>query len=274
MPLPDNFSEWEHLQITIRRVHNDSVRSFYRNTPDNNLNTKRGSAKHACLMKDNDTTAMTILRMWLFWIVCRKLRDVTEPYYGIPIAGFDAEVVYKPQITLFFLEDFRDVEAGYRAVEGQLSIRLIKENSTTLSQADLKRYANKINLAFGQGNGLIWDKGKHLYSYVDKVNGHRFKILTQTQTDAESLVRKLLDIVGDRYNSELLRLNEAVNEAAAFPTNPPKQTILGKVYKQPRKRPKAKVKFQYASIKIHGLPKPIILVDKTGYWSEALINVY
>ncbi len=125
MPLPEDFNEWEHLQHTIRRVHNEAVKQFYQNQPDNSIATNRASAKHACLMKDNDTTAMTTLRMWLFWVVCRKMRDNFEPYYGIPISTFDSTVTYKPQITLYFLEDSEDVEANYRPVEGQLSIRVI-----------------------------------------------------------------------------------------------------------------------------------------------------
>jgi hypothetical protein len=274
MTLPEGFSEWEHLQYTVKRAHNDAVRDFFRNQDDNDIGTTKGAAKHACLMKDDDTTAMTTLRMWLFWVVCRKMRDNFEPYYGVPIATFDSEIKYKPQITCFFLEDPNDVELGYRPVEGELSIRLINETSKTLTQANLQTIANRIDTEFGSGNGFVWRKGKKNYTYVDKPNGHRFKILTRNKTDAVEIVNKLLDIAQDAYKPELLRINAAESESLAFPTIPSNQTILGKTYKEPRRRPVAEVRFMYASIKIHGLPKPIILVDKSGYWNEAIIRAW
>ena len=274
MTLPEDFNEWEHLQHTIRRVHNEAVKEFYYNQPDNSIATNRASAKHACLMKDSDTTAMTTLRMWLFWVVCRKMRDNFEPYYGIPISSFDSVVKYKPQITCYFLEDPEDVDPDYRPVEGQLSIRAIHEDSNTISQSDLTSYANKVNTAFGQNSGFVWKKGKTLYSYCDKTKGHRFKILAKTDSNAVEIIQKLLSITNESFDPELLNINEATNPSQAYPTNPGTQTILGKQHKKPRKRPVADVRFQYASIKVHGLPKPIVLVDKTGYWSEAILPAY
>lgn len=274
MPVPEEFNEWEHLQNTIKRAHNDAVRDFFRGQEDGDIGTVKGAARHACLMKDDDTTAMTTLRMWLFWVVARKMRDNFEPYYGVPISSFDAEVVYKPQITCFFLEDTESVEANYRPVEGQLSIRLMDETSSTLTKANLQTFANRINQEFGVGNGFVWKKGKDLYSYVDKPNGHRFKILARNKSDAVEIINKLLDISQTPYNSAYLRLNQAENPTAAFPVVPGNQTILGKTYKEPRRRPTASVRFMYASIKIHGLPSPIILVDKSGFWSEAIIKAW
>lgn len=274
MPIPEDFNEWEHLQHTIRRAHNSTVRDFFSGQVDGDIDTPKGSAKHACLMKDDDTANMTIIRLWLFWVICRKMRDNFEPYYGIPIASFDAEVKYKPQVTCFFLEDVNDVEPEYRPVEGQLSIRLMNETSTTLTNSNLQQLANRINTEFGTGNGFVWRKGKELYTYVDKAQGHRFKVLARNQADAVEIIRKLLDIAQDTYNQEFLRTNQASDPNAAFPTIPGNQTILGKTYKKPRARPIAEVRFTYASIKIHGLPKPIILVDKSGYWSEAIIRAW
>lgn len=274
MTLPNDFNEWEHLQNTIRRVHNEAVRDFYRSQPDNDISTNRASAKHACLMKDEDTSTMTVLRFWLFWVVCRKMRDNFEPYYGISIETFDADVKYKPQITCYFSEDPQDVEPGYRRIEGLLSVRLMDETPTSLTNANLQTYANRINAAFGQGNGYIWRKGKEMYTYVDKPNGIRFKVFTRNQSEAIEIIQKLLSIINKNYDPSLLKKNEAIDPSAAFPTIPPNQTILGKTYRQPRKRAIADVRFLYASLKIWGLGKPKILVDKTGYWHNAIISAY
>ena len=172
------------------------------------------------------------------------------------------------------MEDPEDVDPDYRPVEGQLSIRVTKETTSSISPTDLDTLANKINIAFGQNNGFVWKKGKTLYSYQDKLAGHQFKVFAKTDTHAIEIIQKLLSIVNQSFDPELLNINDAANPSQAFPTNPGTQKILGKTHKKPRKRPIADVRFQYASIKIHGLPKPIILVDKTGYWSEAILPAY
>ena len=35
MPLPESFSEWEHLQDTIRLWHNKAVAKWFKNQPEN-----------------------------------------------------------------------------------------------------------------------------------------------------------------------------------------------------------------------------------------------
>lgn len=274
MTLPAEFSEWEHLQHTIKKFHNEAVKEFYSEQPDNDIGTSRAAAKHACLIKDDDTANMVILRFWLFWVGCRKMRDNFEPYYGVPVATVNSQVKFKPQITCYFLEDYNDVEPGYRPVEGQLSIRLINESTETISQADLQSYANKVNLAFGQNNGYVWNKGRNLYSYYDKPEGIQFKVLSKNKSHAEEIIQKLLGIAGKTLDQKFLKTNEAANPSLAYPTIPGNHTILNKSYKKPRLRPVANVRFQYASIKIWGLPTPVVLVDKSGYWREAIIPAY
>lgn len=272
MPLPNDFSEWIHLRHSIKKVHNDAVRKFYSNQPDDDISTPRASAKHACLMKDEDTSTMTVLRFWLFWVVCRKMRDNFEPYPYSPIVHDAIEVKYKPQITCFFLQDVQDIEVGRSPVEGQLSIRVMEETSDTLTKVDLEYLANKINFVFGQGNGYVWKKGKQLYSYRDLPNGHRFRVLARNQSDATEIIQKLLSIDNKNFNPEILTRTEDINPDSSFSDAPSTVTILGKTYGKPRRRPVANVRFIYASIKVWGLPKPIVLVDKTGYWSKAIIS--
>jgi len=274
MPLPEEFSEWEHLQHTLKKVHNSAVKEFYSEQPDNDIGTSRAAAKHACLIKDEDTANMVMIRFWMFWVICRKMRDNFPPFFSAPVAQVDSEIRYKPQITCYFLEDWNDVEQGYSPIDGQLSVRLIKETSNTISQSELNSLANKVNLAFGQQNGFVWKKGKILYSYVDKAKGHRFKALVRKELDATEIFKKQLSLVGDPYEPARLKLNQSPNAELTYPIVPPNHTILGQTYKEPRKRPVAEVKFQYASIKLWGLPNPIILVDKTGYFPTAIIPAY
>ena len=274
MTLPEGFSEWEHLQYTVKRAHNDAVRDYFRSQPENDIDSPKAAVKHACLMKDEDTASMTSLRMWLFWVMCRKMRDNFEPYMGVRPFNDENSVTHRPQVTFFFLEDTEDIDPLYGPVKGVLSVRLMNETSQTLTQSNLQTLANRINLEFGQGNGFVWKKGKEHYTYVDKPLGHRHKVLARNKSDAVEIIRKLLDITQDPYKSKLVRLNVAEEPEQAFPSNPGTQLILGETYKEPRSRPVRDVRFIYAQIKLSGLPKPIILVDKSGYWMDAIIRAW
>lgn len=274
MPLPEGFNEWEHLQNTLRRAHNSTVNEFFRNQADNDVSSSKASAKHACKMKDEDTADMTVIRMWLFWVLCRKMRDNFEPYAGYRIPNDEHSVKHKPHVTILFLQDHDDVEYGDRPVEGQISFRLIDETTKSMTEAKLMTLANKITQKFGTGKGFVWQKGKDNYTYVDKELGHRHKVLVTNKVDAEEIIKKILDITNDPFKASLLRVNKAEDPNSAFPNNPGKQTILGKTHDKPRLRPVVKVRFFYAQIKLSGLPKPIILVDSTGYWSDALVKTW
>jgi hypothetical protein len=90
MALPDSFSEWEHLQSTLITYHNKGVRAEFADIePDDALDIPRGSLKRACLLKDDDTVDMTLLRLHLFFFHARKAADLQAPIYGIPITDLD-----------------------------------------------------------------------------------------------------------------------------------------------------------------------------------------
>jgi hypothetical protein len=42
----------------------------------------------------------------------------------------------------------------------------------------------------------------------------------------------------------------------------------------PRRRPIAEVRFQFASLKLAGLPKPVIVFDRSGRHPDALVTGY
>jgi hypothetical protein len=123
MSLPEGFSEFEHLQDQIRVVHNKLVRDWFLNVDDNDVATARTSIKHACLLKDDDTADMTLMRLWLFEVFVGHAQSFHPPLYTIPLMAFQDHAKFKPQITLFFAEDADDVELGYSKVTGEVSIR-------------------------------------------------------------------------------------------------------------------------------------------------------
>ena len=271
MPLPENYSPWEHLQDQLRRVHNKEVREWFRDIDDNDISTPKSSLKMACLMADFDTAPMTVIRMLLFYINCGKARDFHPPMYTLPIQDAYERVAGRPQIKLFFLEDRQDVDAGYEPVAGEIGFRLMNETTETLSTANARSLALKCKTAFGVGSGFVWRKGKESYSYTDPKKGYRLRILTRSETEAKRVIEQVLDVQSHTPNWDNLNKNEAVNSSTKYPTNPGTHTIMGKSYKKYRRRPVADVRFMHSELHIDGLPRPIILYDNSGrYFKEAL----
>lgn len=263
MSLPNGFSEFEHLQDQIRIVQNKRVREWFSGVDDNDIGTPRASLKHACVLKDDDTADMSIMRLWLFEVFVGHAQAFHPPLYSIPSMDFQDHAKFKPQITLHFAEDYDEVDPGYARVAGEVSIRLMKETDTTMTNADVKAYANKIKTLFATGTPFIWKKGKYMFSYTDTEKGYRLQILSTSEAEAKKTIEQILDIQSHTPDWDNLNKNEAVNISARYPTIPPKKTILGKSRRMPRRRPTASVKFQYALLHLYGLPNPIVLVDRS-----------
>lgn len=264
---------FEHLQDTIRRLHNKEVSQYFKSTPIDSIATPKASLRTASTINDTDTVDMTVLRLFLFWVMVRKLRDSTDLVYGIPIEDYAQTFKFRPQIFLAFAEPPEDVDPEYYACTGQITFRLMDETSTSLSQGKLKTFATKIKSEFATPR-YTWRKGKDCYSYRDLEKGYQLKLFCRSESDAKDLISSVLDIQTHTPDWDLLRLNKATEESGAFPTNPGSQSILGKSKKKPRKRPIADVKFVAATAQIWGFGKPIYLVDTTGFHRDALETVY
>lgn len=271
--LPQDFSEWEHLQSVLLKVHNRIVREEFSDvTDDDDITTvSRASLRHACLLKDNDTAIMAMIRMNLYYFSLRKAQDLQGHFYGLPLQDVQASRKYRPQIKLFFLEHLTgaDEEEDYPPVTGEITFRLMNQTSETLTKTELTAYANKIKTVFGTP-ALKWNKGKDLASYTDKEKGYQLQLLVKNKTDAKSLIENILDIQSHTPDWKYLNYKENDEPTEAFPTIPEKKTILGKQRKLARTRPVAAVVFRHATCHIYGLPNPICLFDLSGHYLDTL----
>lgn len=238
MPLPTNFSEFEHLQSTMLRVHNQIVREEFSDITGDDLDlaVPRSFLRWACLLKDDDSCDMMIQRFLLFYFTLRRAQDLQQPFYGIPFDDLHASRKFKPQITLYFQEDQNDVEEDYRPTWGEISFRLMNESSTTITETELTTLANKIKTEFGSANGYVWKKGRKLYSYTEKDKGYQLQLLCRDEATAKELINKVLYLQNDTPDWKFLKSNIADNEDESFPYNPGNHTILGKSWRKPRRR--------------------------------------
>lgn len=277
MALPDNFSPFEHLQDTLRRIHNRRVREFFRDLADPNsdwepeIDSPRGALRTACTMEDSDTGDMMNARMIVFQIVLEEARAMQTPVYGIPVTTFQEIRRFKPQVHLYFLEDYQDVEAGYSPVSGEISFRLMNETEQSLTEADLRTLGNKINTLFGSGSRFVWRKGKVMCSYTDRKKGYQLQLLCRNKEEGRRVIEQVLDIQSDSPNWKYMNVSENESVTERFPTIPATETILGRPRRMPRARPIADVRFQYALLHIYGLPNPIILVDHSGIFRDPIV---
>ena len=267
MPLPNNFSEWEHLQDQIRRIHNKQVRDYFSDiTVDDDLATPRASLRHACIMKDEDTATMAQLRLWLFEVTAGHAKSLQPDIYGLPVTTFQEENKFSPQVQLYFLEPTQRTDSGYPQVEGEISFRLTESQYENITPAEAKSLATRIKSVMATPP-FVWKKGRTICSYKDHAKGYRLKLFVTSETEARRVIEQVLDIRNHTPDWENLTVHES---RKSFPITPPNKTIYGKSRKTPRQRPRADVRFRYAALHLYGLPNPITLVDATGTRRQAL----
>lgn len=268
MPLPPNFSPWEHLQSVLISVHNKRVRDEFADASDDDLTTPRSSLKLACTLRDTDSAIQTLLRMNLFYMSLRGASDLHPPLYTLPVDHYQQEVKFAPQVSLYFREDLEDVEQGYAPIDAKVSFRVQNTTYQTFSPADAQLLANKIRTEFASGQGYRWQKGRVKLSYRDKERGYQFSVNAYSEAEGRSVISKVLSLQNDTLVVESLTISQL---SAVPPIVPPTQVVYGRSRRLPRKRPVGFVRFRYAEVHIWGVPNPIILVDTTGRRPNALI---
>ena len=276
MSLPEGFNEFEYLQDLIRKWHNRIVKEEFLDIggedwePD--ISVSRGAVRHACTIKDDDTSSMVNMRLFLYYFIYRKAQDLQQPYYGIPTNDLQERVRFKPQIMLYFQESLEDIEPGYAPLTGEISFRLMQEESTTLTQSEVNRLADKINNLFGGSTPFKWRKGKSIFPYNDWSLGYRLQIIARDEAEAKRVIEQVLDIQSHTPDWKKLNINKNAEEMQSYPTMPGYEVILGERVRLPRKRPICEVVFQYAVLHVHGKAKPICLVDRSGTFSNPIIS--
>ena len=276
MAEPDNFSPTEQFQDVSKKVWNKLIREYFRDVPTDeaslDLTTPRQALLKACLHKEDDALTLTIGRTLLFLHGTTWLRNQYPVVAGTLLDEIDGGVAYRPRVTLYFVEDADDVEAGYAPVEMECSFRLPNETSTTVSKAELTTLANKIKTKFGAGSGYVFRKGRKMINYRDRSKGYDFRLRARELTDAKELIRDILSLNGDTLDDTLLKYSQTDNEADAYPYNPGFQTILGKRKSKPRRRPITNVRFRYAYCTVAGIGRPVYLYSKYSYIPDVLVE--
>lgn len=277
MPLPDNFNPVEHFQDVVRKTHNPQVKRYFNDLGgediDPDISTPRSSLRTACLLDDDDTLTMSLFKYLFYHFTVRRGDEILEPVYGIPVGTYHETRKFKPQIKLIFKEDLDTVEDGFTRVEAEITFRLMNETGETLTNTKIERLARNIKNELAIGDGFKFKKGKKLCSYNDPEKGYKLQLYCYDEPEAMKVVEKVLSIQNHAPQWENFNESKNKNEKKAYPTIPPKKKIVGKNRRIPRKRPTATVRFQYATLDVWGLKKPIPLVDRVYRFLDPIESV-
>lgn len=266
--------EEETLQSIIRKWQNRELREYFNDfgvdeSWDPDLTTPRGKLAHVLKHDDEDPYLITLLKCWFFEHI--KGQAYRVPYYGIPVSSFQESRKFRPQVTLFFMEDLADVEPGYSPVTGEISFRLMDYTTETITPAVAQTIANRVKIALGAGgSGYIWRKGKDMASYTDWSKGYQLQLLTRSRSEAREVITKVLDIRNDTPAWKKMHYSDNEEPMEAFPTIPGQDFIYGETRREPRRRPIASVRFRCATLHVHGVPNPVVLYDLSGAYANAL----
>ena len=256
----------------MRKDHNKSVNSYFKNQPDLDISTPKARLKHTCLIKDEDTAAMTQLRMWLFEITVGRAQAIQAPIYGIPVTESQRDIRFRPQIKLFFKEDLdRTIHDGTVPLsEGEITFRLLDKSSDTISRKDAEEYAKRIRDTFTKPV-LTWSKGWFNCTYLDSLNGYDLRLLVKSKTEGERMIKEIVKIQKHVFDPDKFQF---IDHDRTYPINPGTHRVYGRTVKKYRQRPRVDVKFKYAQLLIHGQQNAINLVAHAGTRFKSVIHKF
>lgn len=260
MVLPDDFSPAQHLLEMLLGTHNRTVQQTFIGVPDADLEHPLGGMKLACLLTEDDTVDMILLRLVLFWFEFKG--NLPAPLYAIPTEDYQARISppYRPEVKLIFREDYSPflAENKFQRAKAEISWRLINETSASMNQNKAHTIALRIKEVFATGQGFIWERGTTQVTYRDLPHGIRFSLFASSQGEAIRVIGQVLEVAEISFNEELISV---CKNNKTYPVVPATQEVYGKATKGIRRRPVTDVRFNRAELHIYGQRTPIKLVD-------------
>lgn len=95
------------------------------------------------------------------------------------------------------------------------------------------------------------------------------KLLAYSEAEGKEVIQKVLSLNEHTLDNDYLSVSETKRNLTATPGL---QLVYGKQRRKPRDRPIAYVRFRAALMNLHGLPEPVVLCDRTGFYKRALVR--
>ncbi|MBD2570446.1 hypothetical protein [Anabaena lutea] len=278
MALPDNFKPWEHLQDMLRRDHNKLIARYFKDLGPNwepEIGTTRGAIRTAVTIQDRDTSTITLIRLFYFYVVLGYAFKRLAPVFGVPSREFQEAYEIHPQIFLFFSQDMQSVPDGLTPVEAEISFRIKGETKATMTPLKASLWATKIAAEFTEAKkGITFIKGKEIITYTAPEDGLKcLQIFSMTEKEGEDIIKKILKVLDLPFDSKRLGKSDKYKKASI--TKPiGTETVNGKTVPKKRWRPTAKVRFRHSYMYLDNREYPIPLVDTTGQFPDAKVKTW
>jgi outer membrane protein assembly factor BamB len=254
--------EWAKLRKALIQgeSYNAEVNAHFGDTSNNE---DREAVKNLCLIQGKDSMLIARQRQNFFYYQIKKIQN-KPVIIGQPKIDYDAEVIYKPQIGVIFAQDFESVPKGKNPKTAKITWRLMDKTSETITNEDLNSWANKIYDGLFKDTRYSFDKGKFIAWYISKSEGLHLQIYCLSAEEGEKVVKKVLEVFGKEFNTDLLKITEPKRDNLKKPEN---IKVRGKDLPPPQWRPNIKVYAEYAYANIWGETDINILVQATvkGY---------
>lgn len=259
----------ERFQDFCRKFINRKVREHFSDLgaedwePD--FNVSRHFTRWVCTHLDTDPMMLTLGRLLVYFFKVQGLLD--EPIYAMPCTQLYRSVQTLPQIIINFQESATDARQNNRSrypLTAQHYVRIAQYFET---EADVERLARKVREIFATPV-FHFNKGRIKYTYTDRTRGLLYIVACPNETEAKSVIEKLLALIDVVPDWELLtdshsRKNFATTERIR---------VNGKTYKKPQRRPLGKVHFISAELHVDGLPGNIHLIDLGGRSTNTVLS--
>lgn len=260
MPTTNTNKHWalqRKLLMNTRVGFNAEVYRHFKDVDgDGASSSGRRELRDSLLINNKDSRTTASFKIQYFRESVQKVHEKVTVIGKIK-DDFDADVKYKCQIELNFVQDRAATPKGRRPLTAQISFR-IDESATTITRAKYQALAQKIRTTLATGSGFSWDKGKIICWYKDPEHGYDLQIYALSKTEGERVVRKILDIQNHTFVTDKFKFTTPERDSDNTPGT---VTILGDTVDKPRWRPAAKVRFSYANLIIWNRKDPIRLLD-------------
>jgi hypothetical protein len=268
--LPNNFNPFKHLQKIYIPQHNALVKRYFSDLPSDwkpNIASSRSSLRVACTMLNSDNELMMQLRHNLLFDILGYGRKDLVILHGSK-DPYQPAATGHPKVVFYFTQDSQATPSEETRVEAEYSFRLWNETEESYTPAKALLLAQEVKRLFIQGGkGIVFTKGKNQYKYFHKERGYRLRIYSNSELEATSIIKKLLDLQNVPFDEDKLSVDQPKKSNAITNTT---KTIYGKSRKAKNWRPTANVRFRYAFVELPQLNQQIFLIDTT-YRNHSLV---
>ena len=262
------FTQSQILSQQWASIHNERVTKYFRTSNKDQSDIAKQKQFLSSLVRINpteDSVIEQIRKVMFFNDVCGFQYSNLAPVYGMPMMSFQNEVEYQPQVLLVFREreiNTSDLPLRKYKLEKEISFRLFNEDIPK-NNAQLRALANKIKSKFWVGGKAFsytsgTSTGTTVYRYKDENKGYRLAIEVSTRATAISLIEKLVEITGTKYD-----VNKLSTTKFSKVSKPEKITVLSNRVDKPVKGRFGKLYLYSVQYKQKGV-RDKILIDQMG----------